>query len=229
MRQRILSAALLAVLLACPVLAWGQNKLGLINLQEAIATTAEGKKAFTDIRKKFEPRQQDLQRLQQEIQALQDQLQKQQATLSDDERFRLSRELEDKSKLFKRAQEDATADFNQESQDTFRRFGRKMVRLLNDYAAQNGYALVLEAQELQAYFVTQGERPDRRAGEALRRGIPDGRRGGHPRDARSETRGSCPQAEVVDLLSTCRHRPQSRGRWPAVLSEAFPDRPPNAF
>ena len=155
MRQRILSAALLAVLLACPVLAWGQNKLGLINLQEAIATTAEGKKAFTDIRKKFEPRQQDLQRLQQEIQALQDQLQKQQATLSDDERFRLSRELEDKSKLFKRAQEDATADFNQESQDTFRRFGRKMVRLLNDYAAQNGYALVLEAQELQAYFVTQ--------------------------------------------------------------------------
>ncbi|MBI4164609.1 MAG: OmpH family outer membrane protein [Acidobacteria bacterium] len=152
MRQRTISAALLALLLACPILSWGQGKVGVINLQEAIALTGEGKKAFSDLQKKFQPRQQDLQRQQQEIQALQDQIQKQQATLSDEERFRLSRELEDKSKLFKRANEDATADFNAESQDTLRRLGSKMVKLLADYAQQNGFTIIFEEQQLQPYF-----------------------------------------------------------------------------
>jgi outer membrane protein len=117
--------------------------------------TAEGKKSFGDLQKKYQPRQTDLQRQQQEIQALQDQIQKQQATLSDEERIRLSRELEDKSKLFKRANEDATADFNAESQDTLRRLGVKMVKLVNDYAQQNAYTLILEGEQLQVYFINR--------------------------------------------------------------------------
>jgi outer membrane protein len=117
--------------------------------------TAEGKKSFTDLQKKYQPRQADLQRQNQEIQALQDQVQKQQATLSDEERIRLSRELEDKSKLFKRANEDATADFNAESQDTMRRLGVKMVKLINDYAQQNAYTIVLEGEQLQLYFINR--------------------------------------------------------------------------
>ena len=155
MRQRTIITAFLAVLLACPVLSWAQGKVGVINLQEAISMTGEGKKSFVDLQKKFQPRQSDLQRQQQEIQALQDQVQKQQATLSDEERVRLSRELEDKSKLFKRANEDATADFNAESQDTLRRLGQKMVKLVNDYAQQNGYAIVIEGEQLQVYFVNR--------------------------------------------------------------------------
>lgn len=155
MRQRMTMAALLAVLLACPVLSWAQGKVGVIALQEAIAMTGEGKKSFGDLQKKYQPRQADLQRQQQEIQALQEQVQKQQATLSDEERIRLTRELEDKSKLFKRANEDATADFNAESQDTLRRLGSKMVKLINDYAQQNGYAVILEGEQLQVYFVNR--------------------------------------------------------------------------
>ena len=155
MRPRILITLLLAALVACPVLTWGQSKVGILNLQEAISMTGEGKKSFGDLQKKFQPRQQDLQRQQQEIQALQEQVQKQQATLSDDERLRLSRELEDKSKLFKRANEDATADFNQESQDTFRRLGQKMVKLVADYAQETGYTMIMEGDQLQVYFVTR--------------------------------------------------------------------------
>ena len=155
MTQRMTIATLLAVMLACPVLSWAQGKVGVINLQEAISMTAEGKKSFGDLQKKYQPRQTDLQRQQQEIQALQDQIQKQQATLSDEERIRLSRELEDKSKLFKRANEDATADFNAESQDTLRRLGVKMVKLVTDYAQQNAYTIVLEGEQLQVYFINR--------------------------------------------------------------------------
>jgi outer membrane protein len=157
MRNRVALFITTLGLLLWPVLSWGQGagKVGVINLQEAIANTQEGKKAFTDIQKKYQPRQQDLQRQQQEIQALQEQLQKQAATLSDEERVRLSRELDDKQKLFKRATEDATAEYQADNQDALRRLGQKMVRILNDYAQQNGYSLVLEEAQVQPYYVTR--------------------------------------------------------------------------
>ncbi len=155
MRNRLFTVVVLVGLLACPVLAWGQGKVGLINLQEAIATTQEGRKALTELQKKFQPRQQDLQKQQQDIQALTDQLQKQVVTLSDEERIRLNRELEDKQKLFKRATEDANTEYQTESQDTVRRLGVKMVRILNEYAQANGFAVVLEEGQVQPYFVTR--------------------------------------------------------------------------
>jgi len=155
MRKSLINVALLAGLLIWPVVAWGQGKVGVFNMQLAIANTQEGKKAFADLQKKFQPRQQDLQRQQQEIQALQEQIQKQQATLSDEERIRLTRELEDKSKLFKRANEDATSDFQNEQQDTFNRLAQKMFRLVNEYGQQNGFSLIIEEGQVQVYFANR--------------------------------------------------------------------------
>ncbi len=153
MGYRIRREALLLGLLVWPAFALAQGpgpapnpgKIGVINIQEAIASTAEGKKSFADIDKKFQPRRQELQRLQQEIQALSEQLQKQASTLSDDEQRRLSRDVEEKNKLLKRSTEDASADYQGETQDAGRRIGQKLVRLLGEYAQQNGFVLVMES------------------------------------------------------------------------------------
>lgn len=159
MKSRITIFIAMLGSLALPGLLWGQagaasaGKIGVLNLQEAIATTAEGKKAFEEIQKKYQPRQQDLQRQQQEITALNDQLQRQAATLSDEERMRLSRELEDKQKIFKRATEDANADFQADNQDAFRRLAQKVIRIVNEYAPQNGFALIMEETQIQPYFL----------------------------------------------------------------------------
>lgn len=163
MRNRVSGMIALLGLLTCPVVLRGQNpvsapspgKIAALNFQEAIANTAEGKKAISDLQKKYQPRQQELQRQQQEIGALQDQLQKQATTLSDEERLRLTRELDDKQKLFKRSQEDATADFQADQQDMLRRLGQKMGRVINDYAQQNGCALVVDYAQIPIYYVAK--------------------------------------------------------------------------
>jgi len=101
MRNRVLSFSVLLTLLVSPSLARSQDqppvattgRVGVINIQEAIVGTAEGKKALSEIQKKYEPRRNDLQRQEQEISALQDQLQKQVNTLSDDEKLRLAADL----------------------------------------------------------------------------------------------------------------------------------------
>jgi Skp family chaperone for outer membrane proteins len=163
MKYRPLSLSVLLGLLVCPSLARSQDqpppvtgRVGVINIQEAIVGTAEGKKALTDIQKKYEPRRNDLQRQEQEIAALQDQLQKQVNTLSDDEKLRLQRELDEKQRLFKRAQEDAQADYQNDNQEAIRRVGQKMVRVINEYAQQNGFVLVVDDSQLPVYFVAKG-------------------------------------------------------------------------
>jgi outer membrane protein len=132
-----------------------QEKIGVINIQAAIANTTEGKKVIADLQKKYQPRQQELQRLQQEIQSIQDQLTKQSATLSDEEQGRLNRELEDKQKLLKRSAEDAQNDFNRDRDEAIGQIGQKMVRVISDYAQQNGFKLVLDDAQIPIYFAAK--------------------------------------------------------------------------
>ncbi len=163
MKNRIFTLANLLGLLVWPLLSWAQepaanpSKIKIISIQEAIANTAEGKKALAEITKRFQPRQQDLQRQQQEIQALTDQLQKQATTLSDEEQRRLTRQLEEKQRIFKRATEDADADYRAEGQDVIQRIGRKMVPLINEYAQQNGLLLVIDpaAAQVPVYYLAK--------------------------------------------------------------------------
>lgn len=161
MKNRGLGVGTLLCLFSSAALSWAQasapgaGKIGVINMQAAIGNTGEGKKAFGELEKKYEPRKQELQRQQQEIQALTDQLQKQGNTLSDDEQRRLSRELEEKKKLFNRATEDADSDYRGEYQEVIGRIGQKMVALVREYAQQNGYSLVLEAgPQMPIYYVS---------------------------------------------------------------------------
>lgn len=161
MKYRILSIMLALSAVAAPVLAWGQAaptasaplKVGVINMQQAIASTQEGKKAVADLQKKYDPRQKDLQRQQEEIQSLQDQLQRQSTLLSDDEANRLTRELQDKQKIFKRAQEDAQSDFQEDNKEAIQRIGRKMEQVIHDYSQQNGFGLIVDAAQVPIYFV----------------------------------------------------------------------------
>ena len=161
MKNRLTVLTTMLALLAVPPSsraqspAAAQSKIGVINIQEAIGSTAEGKKAFADLSKKFQPRQQELQRLQQEIQAINDQLTKQAATLSDDEQRRLSGDLEDKQKLLKRSTEDAQADFSRDRDEAIRRIGQKMVRVISEFAQQNGYSLVVDDAQIPVYYASK--------------------------------------------------------------------------
>jgi len=155
MKKRLTTVALLSVLMAVPLLAHAQSKIGVINMNGAIANTAEGKKAIADLQKKYQPRQQELERLQQEIQGIQDQLSKQAATLSDEEQRRLGRDLEDKQKILKRSSDDDQTDFAADRDEAVRRIGQKMVRVITDYAQQNGLVLVIDGAQVPIYYAAK--------------------------------------------------------------------------
>ncbi|MGD0126221.1 MAG: OmpH family outer membrane protein [Terriglobia bacterium] len=157
MKTRVSTLTLLFFLGTAPAGLLAQSsgaptKVGLVNIQEAILSTAEGKKSMADLQRKYQPRQQEIQKQNQDIQAITDQLQKQAATLSDDEQRNLNRQLEEKQKLLKRTQEDAQADFGADRDEMFRRIGQKMVKVIQDFAPKNGYSLVIGSDQVPIYY-----------------------------------------------------------------------------
>jgi outer membrane protein len=131
-----------------------QNKVGVVNLQAAIANTIEGNRMFGDLQKKYEPRQQELQRLQQEIQVIQEQLSRA-AELSEKEQARLSRESEEKQKLLKRSTEDVRSDFDHDRKETVNNIVQKMIHVIGDYAQQKGFTLILDGAQVPIYFISK--------------------------------------------------------------------------
>ena len=106
-------------------------------------------------RRSISPASRNCNALQQEIQAIQDQLTKQSATLSDEEQGRLNRDAEEKQKLLKRSAEDAQSDFNHDRDEAINKIGQKMVHVINDYAQQNGFSLVLDDAQIPVYFASK--------------------------------------------------------------------------
>jgi len=152
MKNRVLTTLVLSSLLMFPALASAQSpaatpttgKIGILNIQAAMRNTAEGKKALGDLDKKYQPKRQDLQKMQQEINGLEDQLQRGANALSEAEQARLSRQLEEKRKIFTRTQEDDQSDFGADTADTLGRLEQKMARVIQEFAEQNGYSVILD-------------------------------------------------------------------------------------
>src|SRR5580693_4472409 len=80
----------------------GANKVGVINIQAAIASTAEGKQAAAELQSQFTPRMNDLQNTQKQIEDLRNRLQTGQSTLSDEEKARLQREGDTLTRTYQR-------------------------------------------------------------------------------------------------------------------------------
>ncbi|HEX5482004.1 MAG TPA: OmpH family outer membrane protein [Terriglobia bacterium] len=163
MRNTVTKFMMLAMVFALPVVLPGQSastddapqKIAVINIQQAIGLTGEGKKALADIQKKYAPKQQDLQQQEKDISALQDQLQNQSSMLSEDEQYRLTRELDTKQRHFKAAQEDARDDYQADTQEAVRQIGKKMVKLIGQYAEQHRFSLVIGDQQVPVYYATK--------------------------------------------------------------------------
>ena len=67
----------------------------------------------------------------------------------------MSRELEDKQRILKRSADDAQSDYNADTEDTVSRIGKKMVRIISDYAQKNGFVLVIDGAQVPIYYASK--------------------------------------------------------------------------
>lgn len=125
-------------------------KIGIINIQQAILATNEGQRDFQNLQKKFEPRRAELEASNTEVENLKKQLSNQGDKLNQEARENLVKSIEAKQKSLQRAVEDAQGDFQAQQNDIANRIGQKMLEVLEKYANQNGYAVVLDVSSPQS-------------------------------------------------------------------------------
>ncbi len=126
-----------------------QMKIGIINIQSAIVSTKDGQKAAGDLQTRFTPKKVELEKKQTEIAELQDKLSKGRNTLSEDARQGMVRDIDAKTKSLTRATEDAQAEWDQEQQRIFNEMGGKMLALIDKYAKENAYSVILDVSSPQ--------------------------------------------------------------------------------
>jgi outer membrane protein len=142
-----------ALVLGAATLASAQGttptKVAIIHVQAAILNTKDGKKASEELNTKFAPKKSELEKRQSEIDQLKDKLQKGSATMSDDAKTAMMRDIDNKTKALTRANEDANADLEQEESKVFNELGSKMYAIVEKYAKENGYAMVIDVSSPQ--------------------------------------------------------------------------------
>lgn len=134
---------------AVPPAPAGPSKVAVIEFQPAVAQTNEGQRAFAELRKKFEPKETQLKQQSTEIDNLKKQLQTAGASLSETERASRLKTIDDKEKSLQRTGEDAQNDYQQEVQQTFAQIAEKVYAVIQTYAAQNGFTLVVDSSASQ--------------------------------------------------------------------------------
>ncbi|MEO8028956.1 MAG: OmpH family outer membrane protein [Bryobacteraceae bacterium] len=146
--------AALAVWAIAPISGFGQaaptpGKVGVIEVQRAMIGTKDGQKAAADLETRFGGRRKELERVQDEIRGMQDRLQKMGNTATEAAKEDLKRDIDARTKQFNRKTEDAQAEFEQEQQKLLADLGQRMQAVIDKYAKDNGYTLILDVSNPQ--------------------------------------------------------------------------------
>lgn len=126
-----------------------QAKVAVIAFAAAVAQTNEGQRTLGDVQRKFEPKRAQLKTLSDEIDSLTKQLQAQGDKLSPTEAAARTKSIDDKKKALQRSAEDAQNDYNQEMGEAMNSLETKVYEVVETYAKEQGYTLVLDGSQQQ--------------------------------------------------------------------------------
>jgi outer membrane protein len=120
------------------------GKVGVISIQGAIVGTKDGQKASSELDGKFAPKKKEFDSRQNEIAQLQDQYNKGGSVMSEDKRNQMARDIDEKKKRLERDMQDAEEDLRGEQQKLLQGLGGRMMAVIEKYAKDNGYSMILD-------------------------------------------------------------------------------------
>src|SRR5713101_8128857 len=148
------TAALAAACLFSTGAAWAQSpaaavsvaagKVGVINIRQAIVTTAEGKLASAELQSQFASRQTEIENMNKQVNDLRQRLAACEGKCSQEEIARLTTQGQRLAQQLQRKQDEMQEDANAAQAEVFERLGRKVNDVLDRYARENGYILLLD-------------------------------------------------------------------------------------
>jgi len=126
------------------------TRVGIIHIQNAIIGTKDGQVAAKSLEERFMPRRKEMEKKQADVGAMQNQLRASSNTASEDVKNKLMRDIDVKQKSLQRDTEDFQAEVDQEQQKVLGELGGKVMAVIDKYATDNGYAIVIDVSSQQS-------------------------------------------------------------------------------
>lgn len=133
-------------------------KIALINLEQALASTADGQKAEKKLNAEFLPRKAALEAKHKEIAALQDKIDK--GGMSDEDRQKLVDQLDDRTSEVDDETTQADADLSLAQRRVLHDLAPKLIVVAVHYAHQKGYDMVFDISATDLPRLYQENAPD---------------------------------------------------------------------
>src|SRR5581483_5251610 len=144
MRSSLMLAAALLCLSSVAPAQQAPAKVGVISVQGAIVGTKDGQKASQELDTKFAPKQKEFDSRKSELAQLQDQYNKGGNLMSEEKRNQLARDIDEKKKRLDRDLQDAEEELKDEQQRVLQGLGQRMMAVIEKYAKDNGYTMILD-------------------------------------------------------------------------------------
>ena len=140
--------ALAAVVLAGSAnTGYAQVKIGVVDLQRAINETEDGRQAKRRLKKLFDERQKSLDQKQQALKAQKDSLERQQDVLSEDALRKKAEQFQTEVMELQQEYMQYQQELSAKEQELTSKILEKMQGILRRIGQQDGYTLIMEANE----------------------------------------------------------------------------------
>jgi outer membrane protein len=143
-RLRTIAPLVAFIVLAVTAAGYAQSKIAIINSQQAFETSAEGKKAMTQMSDRENKIKADLQKLDDGIRLLENKLTTGRLTMTNEALAGIQSDIDKKATERKRYEEDQTRDGNQFASNLINKVRIEMVAIIEALAKEKGYDLVLD-------------------------------------------------------------------------------------
>lgn len=145
MKRRLVKASLgvaLILVLATPALAQ-EVKIGVVSLQAIVERAPQTKAVMDALREEFAPREREIRAKQKEIEDLQAKVQKDLAVMGETERRNAEKNLRELQRDFTRLRTEYQEDSNLRQNEEISILQRSVLKEVQDYAAAQGYDLIV--------------------------------------------------------------------------------------
>ena len=138
------SAAAVALLAASPAVRADELKIGFVSTERIMRESVAAKAAEARLTQEFAKRDKDLQELGAKLKATADKLDKDGPVLSEAERTRQQRDLQDMDREFQRRRREFQEDLNQRKNEELQSLLERAQRIVRQLAEQEKYDVILQ-------------------------------------------------------------------------------------
>ena len=144
MKHIITALALATTIIAAPVFAASEHKIGVVDLQRAVSETKEGVAARALIFKKSEQLNNELKGIQGDFDKLKAELEKDGSSMKAEIRGEKELQLQQKSRDFQKRQRDAQEELKQMEADLLQKLIGRLSLLMGKIGDEGKYELIIE-------------------------------------------------------------------------------------